>query len=120
MGASVPLRRITGGRQDLSRASGISGVDPEVRAQIEARARGQRKAKRGPRPKLTVDLPHSLIDALTDLARAEDVAKGDLVALALIDLIEDHRSGRLDLEGLKIRAHSMRVGYRLEFPPEWR
>lgn len=107
-------------RQDLGLASGIgSRADPEVLAQLETRERRRAKAKRGARPKGTFDLPQSVLDELRRVAKEEDVAVSDLVALAIIDLLDDYHAGQLDLETLKVRAHSMRVGWRLQLPPEW-
>lgn len=105
-------------------STGVGDVSAEIRAQLatheERKAEAKRKAEREKRPRMTYDLPAKVIQAIKEIADQEDVAQSDLVALALIDLVDDYRAGRVTLAGLKDKARSLRFGYHLTLPAEWR
>ena len=104
-------------------STGVGDVSEAIKAQLatheERKAEARRKAARERRPRMTYDLPGKVIEAVKAIGEQEDVAQSDLVALALVDFIEDYRAGRVKLEGLKDKARSLRFGYHLTLPSEW-
>lgn len=139
MGARPPVSIAR--RQPLSEeVTGTSDIAPEVRAQLATQKERQEQAKRDKEEReaeakrererqkararneqrkgkrVSVDLPEEVIKALQYIGRKEDVAQGDLIALALTDWLEDYKAGHVELEPLKRPARSLRITYSLALP----
>jgi hypothetical protein len=114
MGNKPPVKR-----QDPFAASGAQDVDPELKAQLEARERQRARARKAQRPKATYDLSLALIEKVREVAGQEDVSQSDIVAWALIAFLERHAAGEVDLDAHKTAATSLRFAFKLEFPAGW-
>ena len=98
-------------------------VSQEVQAQIESdkdrRAKARKLAALEKRPRMTYDLPKSLIDAIRDIADSENIPQSDAAALALVQFVERYRAGEVEIESLKQHAKSLKFIYRLSIEDIW-
>ncbi len=94
-------------------------IAAEVQAQIEARTKRRTEERKHQRPKATYDLPLPLQAGIEAIVAAESIARSDVVALAVARLLTDYHAGRLDLDGMKQPARSLRYAWKIKLPPEF-
>ena len=103
-------------RQDPTTTAG-SGVTDAQRLAEQAGKAGKKKRKR---TRQAYDLPQRVIDAVKAWAREEDIAQGDIVAWALVDLLERHRAEPIDFRPHKEHAaNALKVAWHLRLPKKW-
>jgi len=71
------------------------------------------------RSKATYDLPKRVIMAVDKIASAEGIARSDVVAWAIADLLRRYRAGEVDWSECKGPSRSPRTEWKLELPEEW-
>ena len=70
------------------------------------------------RSKATHDLPQWIIRAVAEIASAEGIARSDVVAWAIADLLRHYQAGEVDWSECKGPSRSPRTEWKLELPEE--
>ena len=69
------------------------------------------------RSKATYDLPKAIIEDVNEIAAAEEVARSDVVAWAIWELVQRHKAGEVDWTGHRERAdRNPRATWKLVIP----
>jgi hypothetical protein len=90
---------------------------PRREREKKVRERAKIQARRDQRA--TYDLPPGLRTRIKDMSEEERLPASQLVTLALIRLLSDLESGRVDLSEFKQPSRSPRYDWNLVLPEEW-
>lgn len=90
-----------------------SAYDPTIAEMLGDKPKPSKR-----RPKMTYDLPPSIITRIREVAEAENTSQSDIVAYALSQFLNAYDEGHINLDPYKRRTASLKWEWALNIPTD--